>query len=116
MRLVLASSSRPGEAAIDAIEDILANPLALRGLGPQDIEQIILAAERVGWQVGTLQRGSRVGRGLVVREMHTNGEPTGRMIQWHPGGGHHGTGPYWKVCSPERGTIRVPAADWQRGE
>ena len=34
---------------------------------------------------------------------------TGKYIQWHPGGGHHGPDPYWKVSSPQGGTVRVGA-------
>ncbi|WP_088815502.1 MULTISPECIES: hypothetical protein [Listeria] len=30
-----------------------------------------------------------------------------RYIQYHPGGGHHGDLPYYKVSSPEHGIIRI---------
>lgn len=31
---------------------------------------------------------------------------TGRIIQWHPGGGHHGKSQYWKV-SLGKGAFRI---------
>lgn len=30
-----------------------------------------------------------------------------RYIQYHPGGGHHGDLPYYKVSSPEHGITRI---------
>jgi hypothetical protein len=29
------------------------------------------------------------------------------MIQWHPGGGHHGAHAYWKVSASETETARI---------
>jgi hypothetical protein len=40
-------------------------------------------------------------------EYNEKGKRTARMVQWHPGGGHHGSEPYWKVSGPEAGTTRV---------
>jgi len=36
-----------------------------------------------------------------------DGNLTGRIIQLHPGGGHHGPEAYWKVSSPKGGTVRI---------
>jgi hypothetical protein len=36
-----------------------------------------------------------------------DGKETGRQIQFHPGGGHHGPDSYWKVSSGEHGVIRI---------
>ncbi len=47
------------------------------------------------------QRGAK-GEGFVLREYKIGRkrmEPTGRMIRWHPGGGHHGEDRYWKVVN-----------------
>jgi RHS repeat-associated protein len=30
-----------------------------------------------------------------------------RLLQYHPGGGHHGPNTYWKVSSGEGGVIRI---------
>lgn len=56
-----------------------------------------------GWRAETLGRGAHRGQGYVLREYTTRGDPTGRMIQWHPGGGHHGPDPYWRVRGGEGG-------------
>ena len=90
------------------IEDIFNNPSSLAGKTPDEIQNIIENACASGdWEKGTLRRGSRRGMGMVLREVMPNGNYTGRMIQWHPGGGHHGSPPYWKVSSPTTGTIRL---------
>ena len=44
--------------------------------------------------------------GLVLRE-YVQDRPTGRSLRWHPGGGHHGPEPYWRVTSPELGRSEV---------
>ena len=90
------------------IEDIFNNPSNLAGKTPDDMQNIIEDACASGhWEKGTLRRGSRRGMGMVLREVMPNGNYTGRMLQWHPGGGHHGSPPYWKVSSPATGTIRL---------
>jgi len=50
-----------------------------------------------GWKKETLGKGSQKGNGLVLREYTPKANPTGRQIRWHPGGGHHGSNPYWRV-------------------
>jgi hypothetical protein len=37
------------------------------------------------------------GQGWLLREYTPARHPTGRTIRWHPGGGHHGPDPYWRV-------------------
>jgi hypothetical protein len=86
--------------------EVLNDPTLLAGRLPSDIRAVIGEARRAGWSVATLGRGSHVGDGLVLREVR-EGRFTGRLIQWHPGSGHHGPEPYWKVSTPERGTIRI---------
>jgi hypothetical protein len=68
-----------------SVEDILANPHLLSGFHPQAVEQLI--ADTPGWRVETLRRGSRRGSGWVLREYDGDGNPTGSVIRWHPGGG-----------------------------
>jgi RHS repeat-associated protein len=94
-------------AGISSVDDIFANPQAIRGLSPADLGDVISRAEQAGWRVGTLTRGSRAGEGLTLRELNAQGNLTGRYIQWHPGGGHHGGGPYWKISSPVGGRVWV---------
>jgi hypothetical protein len=87
-----------------SLGDILDNPELLKSMTPEQIQNL---AEEAGWAVGTLGKGSHKGEGLIVREVNAAGKLTGRMIQWHPGGGHHGPSPYWKVSSDIGGTVRV---------
>lgn len=56
-----------------------------------------------GWRVQTLGKGSRKGEGFVFRQHTEAGNPTGTMIRWHPGGGHHGPDPYWRVINSQTG-------------
>jgi hypothetical protein len=45
--------------------------------------------------------------GKIIRETTAEGRLTGRIIQFHPGGGRYGLGAYWKVSSGIYGTIRT---------
>ncbi len=88
------------------LAEVLRDPSRIAGKSPAEMQAVIDEARRAGWILATLGRGSHSGEGLVLRETQ-EGRFTGRIIQWHPGGGHHGPEPYWKVSTPERGTIRV---------
>jgi hypothetical protein len=81
--------------------DVLADPGLLAGKTPAEVEQQI--GGHRGWRPETLRRGSRRGQGWVLREYDDAGNPTGSVIRWHPGGGHHGSDPYWRVSSPRYG-------------
>ena len=72
---------------------------------PAEVEEEL--GENLGWRVETLGRGAHAGEGWVYREYDERGEGTGRVIRWHPGGGRHGTGAYWRVSSPERGKSAI---------
>ncbi len=85
-------ATKPG---ISSVDDVMSNPNALAGKTPTEVEAIIGNAP--GWKVETLGKGSQKGNGWVLREYTPQGNPTGRQIRWHPGGGHHGPDPYWKV-------------------
>jgi RHS repeat-associated protein len=75
---------------------------------PSDIQGHIDDLLATGhWEMDTLGRGSQQGEGMMLREITPSGNYTGRVIQWHPGGGHHGPQPYWKISSPQGGTIRI---------
>ncbi len=88
------------------LEDILRSPNILEGKSPGDIENVITEAKKAGWIEGKLGKGAHAGQGFVLREIR-DGKQTGRIIQWHPGGGHHGSQPYWKVSSATSGTVRI---------
>lgn len=89
---------------VSSLRDIFANSSTLKNMTPQ---QVMDLANTEGWSIGTLGKGSHAGEGLIVREIDNEGNLTGRLIQWHPGGGHHGPNPYWKISSPKTGTIRI---------
>jgi RHS repeat-associated protein len=83
----------PGKMTVDSI---MQNPQSLSGLKPAEV------ATKLGnvpqsWRIETLRQGSREGAGWVLREYTLRGNETGRMLRWHPGGGHHGALPYWNV-------------------
>ena len=62
---------------------------------------------RAGLQVGVLRRGTGRGGGVKLLERGRTGAFTGRQLRWHPGGGHHGPQPYWRVAGPNRETVRI---------
>jgi hypothetical protein len=95
------------DTTADPIQNLFDDPWQLDGKSPDDIQVITEWAENNGWQVENLSQGSHKGEGFILRQYDTEGNKTGRMIQWHPGGGHHGPFPYWKFSSPEHGTIRI---------
>lgn len=80
---------------ISSVDDVMTNPNALMGKTAAEVEAAI--GNTPGWRVETLRRGSQEGNGWVLREYSPRGNPTGRQIRWHPGGGHHGPDPLWKV-------------------
>jgi RHS repeat-associated protein len=90
---------------IEKVDDIFEKPGLLKGKLPKDIEPVV---EKAGnFRIGTLGKGSQKGNGWLARETNEGGNLTGRNIQWHPGGGHHGPNPYWKVSSGTSGTVRI---------
>jgi hypothetical protein len=52
-------------------------------------------------QIGTLSKGAHAGQGMKVT---WGGD---KLLQFHPGGGHHGPNSYWKVSSGKTRTIRI---------
>src|SRR5205807_25802 len=88
-------------------QDILNYPQILNDYTrKEDVGAIIAKARRAGWQFGRLGRGAHKGQGVILRELK-NGKLTDRMIEWHPGGGHHGPKSYWKISSGKGGTVRI---------
>lgn len=85
---------------IRSADDIFDTPSALRGgVTPDQVRPFF--AGRKGWVEEGLGRGRNAGGGWVIREYTGRGDPTGRMLRWNPGGGHHGEGAYWRVVGPE---------------
>jgi hypothetical protein len=80
------------------LEKFIVNPQKLKNMNVSKIQKIAL---REGLQTGTLSDGSRAGQGFKV---NWGGD---RLLQYHPGGGHHGPQSYWKISSGNTGTIRI---------
>jgi hypothetical protein len=78
-----------------SLDDFLRNPGSLAGRTPGEVQDLVL--HNPNWRVESLGAGGHKGQGWVFREYTANGSPTGRMLRWHPGGGHHGPGPYWRA-------------------
>lgn len=85
-------------SVLETVDDVMANPALLKGRHPALVENILKGTP--GWQVEKLGRGSQAGRGWVFRQYTPAGNPTGQQLRWHPGGGHHGPDPYWRVVGP----------------
>lgn len=92
-----AALRRVGDA-LESVDDVMANPGLLAGKSPAQVEAMLRGTP--GWQIETLGKGSRQGEGWVLRQYNERGFPTGPQIRWHPGGGHHGGDPYWRVVGP----------------
>jgi hypothetical protein len=86
---------------LETADDVVANPILLSGKSPADVQ--IALGKSQGWRVESLGKGSRKGKGWVFREYTPKGDPTGRSIRWHPGSGHHGPEPYWRVTGGNYG-------------
>lgn len=85
-------------SALRSMADVLANPRLLAGKTPSEVEPIL--AGTPGWRKEALGRGNHSGQGWVLRHYNDRGNPTGPHLRWHPGGGHHGPEPYWRVIGP----------------
>lgn len=94
-------------AAKLSIDDVLNNPNLLQGKPLSQVQKALGNTE--GWVNDVMRRSTRA-EGWVLREMNPAGtDPTGRMIQYHPGTPRHfGGQPYWKVSTGPSGTVRVP--------
>jgi hypothetical protein len=87
------------------LEELFRNPSQLAGKGLEDIKSLIGKIDDP-WEEGALTKGSQKGNGWTLREGNGKGGFTDRYLQWHPGGGHHGLDPYWKISSGRIGTLR----------
>jgi hypothetical protein len=91
---------------------LLREPEVLAGKNPDHVIRE-LGGVPEDWRVGRLGKGSHAGEGWTLREIGPNGLPTGRVIRYHPGGGHHGPSPYWRVTTPEGGkSAPIPGGSW----
>lgn len=93
------------ENPVNSIDDIIDTPSLVTRFQPKQLAEF---AEESGWSVGPLKNGSK--KGILFED--GGGFAMNRMdgktdyIQYHPGGGHHGKSPYFKISSSMRGTKR----------
>ena len=88
-----------------SIQDIIDMPSRITDFTPQQIADL---ARANGWTVEPLGRGSKAGIPFEQGGGFSMHAPNGgsEYIQYHPGGGHHGADPYYKVSSGSNGTVR----------
>lgn len=101
----LGAGAKPTRTAF-GLDDALEAPEGLLGQVPSDLRPSM----NKNWIETPLGQGSHAGQGSIFRQLDSDGAMTGRMVQWHPGGGHHGPWNYWKVSSGEAGIRHV---GWQ---
>ena len=80
------------------LDKYIKNPQKIKNVSVEKIEKIAI---KENLDIGTLSKGAHQGQGFKVT---WNGD---RLLQYHPGGGHHGDQSYWKISSGGSGTIRI---------
>ena len=90
--------NREEDGKVD-IGTVFTDPGQLEGKGPDDI------AAGPEWRQGPNTQGEHKGQGWTWHDDRD------ALLLWHPGGGHHGPDPYWKVSRGDIGVIHVPAGD-----
>lgn len=95
------------ETAVGSINEIIDMPSLATRLNPSQLAEL---AEKSGWKVTPLKKGSSAGipynEGGGFSMNAPDGSGSSRYIQYHPGSGHHGDLPYYKISTPD-GTTRI---------
>ena len=104
------SSNVRWDTAVNSMDDILDTPSITTRLKP---EQLADFAQNSGWKVEPLGKGSKAGLTYEQGGGFSMRAPNGasEYIQYHPGGGHHGELPYYKISSGKNGTVRYFIAE-----
>ena len=88
-----------------SIQDIVDMPSKITDFSPKQISEL---TKKNGWSVDSLGKGSLAGvpyeQGGGLSMHAPNGSSV--YIQYHPGGGHHGEMPYYKISSGPNGIVR----------
>ena len=88
-----------------SIQDIIDMPSKITDFSPKQISDL---ATKNGWTVEPLGKGSLAGipyeQGGGLSMHAPNGSSI--YIQYHPGSGHHGVMPYYKISSGKNGIVR----------
>lgn len=88
--------------AANSMDDVLDMPSNVTRLTPNQLAEM---AKSEGWSVGPLGKGGKAGIPFEQGggfSMHNEDA----YIQYHPGGGHHGELPYYKISTGKVGTVR----------
>ena len=88
-----------------SIDDIIDMPSNIVDFSPSQVADL---ARNSGWSVEPLGKGGLAGVPFEQGGGLSMHAPNGSSlyIQYHPGGGHHGSMPYFKVSSGQNGTVR----------
>lgn len=92
-----------GGRFVDDLDDLLTNPRRLNNAIPQEWYTFL---RNRSFNPRPLGQGSK--KGIPFEngggfKVNWGGD---RILQFHPGGGHHGSAPYWKISSGAGGTKR----------
>ncbi|MFJ6940553.1 RHS repeat-associated core domain-containing protein [Streptomyces sp. NPDC101132] len=122
-RLYLQLSEEAGILpGVNSFDDLAANRPYLRWTNPDHVSHLFEGPNwiRTGLKAGTT--GDRKG-GVQWKEVRLRPNKdgtysvTGRMLRYHPGGGHHGPTPYWRLNDgTDQGGDEgiIPAGVWDR--
>jgi RHS repeat-associated protein len=88
------------------IDTFIKNPRLLFGKSPGEV-WAMLDGLGANWAIRPSNQGSHAGQGIKFVQITPGGEMTGVQVIWHPGGGHHGSPPYWKINNGIDPPIRV---------
>jgi len=98
---------RPVGKFIESVDDIIANPALLDGKNYAQVRGTLNGSK--DWVNNAMTKTRGADKGWVFRQVNSQGQPTGRLIQYHPGSRRHlGGNPYWKI-SDGTNTFRFPA-------
>ena len=94
---------------VNSIDEIMDTPSSLINVNPTDVADFV---NREGWTVTSLKKGGSAGIPYEEGGGFSMNPPKGtsgdsRYIQYHPGNGHHGEVPYYKVSQPNKPTVRI---------
>lgn len=84
------------------LDDILANPASVWGKSAKELEDEINKIEGINASTSKTTIGSK-----KADKVSINGKSQISQIQVHPGGGRHTEGPYYKISTSSKGTIKV---------
>ena len=102
-----AAALRQVGKVLESVDNVLANPSLLKGRSYVQVRGILNDSK--GWVNSIMTKTRGMDKGWVFRQVNSKGQPTGRIIQYHPGSRRHfGGNPYWKV-SDGANTFRFPA-------